>query len=82
MTANATKWTKLKPKQPGWYWYVDDDYGPAPVYMNWIGPVSDDETRELIVDQCVGENQELLGCDIADLEGRWLKLNHDDIFKT
>lgn len=32
-----SRWTEAKPTEPGWYWYADEYYGPAPVRVEWTG---------------------------------------------
>jgi hypothetical protein len=35
------RWTNDKPVVPGWYWYKDETFGPAPVEVDWTGFVDD-----------------------------------------
>jgi len=58
---------KFKPTAPGWYWYADDDYGPAPVELGWMRVIE----RELCVNSSVGYEQKLLGMRVDDLHGQW-----------
>lgn len=67
-------WAKENPTAPGWWWYRDDEYGPAPVYLDWAGFVNDPALRYLTVDECVGEHQELLGEYVDALCGEWCRM--------
>lgn len=29
------EWTKEKPKEDGWYWYKDEDFGPSVICVGW-----------------------------------------------
>lgn len=65
------QWTTQRPSEPGWYWYSDELYGPAPVYVDWTGFVDDTAAHQLaVVDCCLDEDTQPL-CAITDLEGRW-----------
>lgn len=70
-----SKWGITRPAQPGWYWYHDKDYGPAPLYLAWTGFTDRPECRELSVDMCVGEDQEIAGLDVKYLDGEWADLS-------
>ena len=65
MTA-LKKWSDVKPTGPGWWWYEDEDYGPAPVRL--------DRIWDLTVDMCVGEDQDALGLLVADMNGNWFPI--------
>ena len=64
-------WTTEKPTEPGWYWYEDEYYGPAPVYLAWTGFIKRPEARSLDVDMCCGDDQELIGTKVEELSGEW-----------
>ncbi len=70
----STAWSDASPKGPGWFWYEDEYYGPAPIYLDWIGFPSNLDARTLVVDMCMGEDQELISTHIGDLHGRWFPL--------
>lgn len=67
-------WTTDQPTEPGWYWYEDDDYGPAPVYLRRLPRNIKTITAMLAVNVCVGETQYLIGSLVVWLDGRWAKL--------
>ena len=68
-------WSNKKPTAPGWWWYQDSEYGPSPVFVAWVGFIELQEARNLYVDMCVGEEQELAGISVADLDGEWHPLD-------
>jgi len=65
---------KFKPTKPGWYWHIDDDYGPGPVELGWDGFINRQTGRELCVKSCIRYDQKLLGTRIDDLHGHWLPM--------
>jgi len=64
-------WTDVTPFEPGWYWYEDEGYGPAPVLVGWTGFVDYPSARSLDIVECVGEDQEMCGRAVHSLEGHW-----------
>lgn len=69
------QWTHDKPTEPGWWWYEDEGYGPAPIFVCWTGFINHPEARSLDVDMCMGEDQDLLGQPVSELNGRWHRLD-------
>jgi hypothetical protein len=64
-------WEEAPPTEPGWYWYEDENYGPAPVEVAWTGFVARPEARQLqVVTACGEDSYQPIG-DVADLDGRW-----------
>ncbi len=64
-------WTTERPTVPGWYWYKDKLYGPAPVYVDWTGFGDEPAACQLaVVDCCLDEDTQPL-CAIIDLDGHW-----------
>lgn len=72
--AGSIAWSEERPTSPGWWWYEDEFYGVAPIYITWTGFIKCPEARELSVDMAVGEDQEMLGQPVADLNGRWFPM--------
>lgn len=70
-TMKELTWTPEKPTTPGWYWYDDEYYGPAPVYVAWIGFIKNPKARTLEVDQAVGEDADQPLLPVSELNGKW-----------
>ena len=72
------EWSDYKPTEPGWRWYEDPEYGPAPVYvdwaLHWTGEGLQEQKQVLEVEHCCGRDQVLLGTPVSKLEGRWYPL--------
>ncbi len=68
-------WTNERPTAPGWFWYQDPDYGPAPVHLAWTGFIDVPAARQLDIDMCTGEDQDILGMSVAELDGEWHPLD-------
>jgi len=71
---NKSAWVETPPTVPGWYWYEDAYYNLAPVYLAWSGFINDPNARSLDVDMEMGEDQELVGTPVSELQGRWVPL--------
>lgn len=73
MSLVMPNWTDDKPTTPGWYWYEDELYGPAPVYMDWTGFFNQPTARQLEVDMAVEADgsDSPLDMDAEELKGRW-----------
>lgn len=65
------KFTNNKPVEPGWFWYKDADYGPAPVYVEWTGFVQNENARQLEVTLACGDDSDQPRIDVASLQGMW-----------
>ena len=61
-----------RPKKPGWYWYVDSNYGPAPVYLDWASTPEDRTSQELVVDASTDWTFNFVL--VSDLDGLWAPL--------
>ena len=72
--ACSVAWSSSAPVEPGWWWYEDSSYGPAPVYVGWIGFVNRQKERTLEVNMAMGEDQELVGTPVSGLKGEWYPL--------
>jgi hypothetical protein len=59
------------PTKPGWYFYEDENYGPAPVYVDWRGFPGLPDARSLDVVECMGEEQVVLWQGVEELSGKW-----------
>ena len=64
-------WTNERPTEPGWYWYRDEEYGPAPVYVEWFGFISDPDARYLSIGSACGEEYYWPSDEVAKLTGAW-----------
>lgn len=67
-------WTEKKPTEPGWYWYEDENYGPAPVLVEWTGfveMVGVAGVRQLEVTTACGDECYWPTGDVDFLEGQW-----------
>jgi len=61
----------MTPEEPGWWWYRDQYYD-GPLFIDWTGFICRTAERELTVEACCDEDQEMLGEYVRDLPGKWL----------
>lgn len=73
------KWTNDRPNEPGWWWYEDEYYGPAPVYLDWSGFRNIPDSRSLDVDMAIScgecEDENIIGVPVSELFGLWYPLD-------
>lgn len=64
----------MTPTEPGWYWYQDADYGPAPVFVDWCGFVDRHDERYLSIENACGDDcyQPLGPISELPADGEWL----------
>ena len=72
-----TCWQTKKPTLPGWYWFENEYYGPAPVKVEWTGFVKHPDARQLEITIACGEDSDQPLGEVESLsrEGRWRAFN-------
>jgi hypothetical protein len=65
------RWSKERPTVPGWYWYEDDEYGPAPVEVTWTGFINTPNARQLEITTACGEEYYWPTEPVENLYGKW-----------
>lgn len=70
-------WQTQIPTEPGWYWYENEYYGPAPVKVEWTGFVNHPDARQLEITIACGEDSDQPLGEIKSLpmDGRWQAFN-------
>lgn len=67
----SLRWSEKCPTEPGWYWYEDEYYGPAPLEVDWTGFIDRPGARQLEVVIACGDDSEQPTGEIATLGGKW-----------
>jgi hypothetical protein len=70
----SLRWSQDRPTEPGWYWYEDDEYGPAPVEVEWTGFIHfihNPGARQLEVTTACGEDYYWPTGPLENLNGKW-----------
>lgn len=67
----SLRWSQERPTEPGWYWYEDDEYGPAPVEVEWTGFIHSPNARQLEVTTACGEDTYWPTGPLGNLGGKW-----------
>ena len=63
------QWSNVKPTSPGWYWYSDEFFGPAPIEISWTGFIDRPDCRQL--DVTWPQEEDGVPC-FEDANGQWL----------